>query len=256
MVNKSIRSVLIVLALFFFVESQVQAAAETLTVQQRLLRLERLLSPDNLHKQAETIRSLRDEIDALRGQIEQQNHALEMIKQRQRSLYQDMDRRINNIELSGSNNATVAPVPPPVSAAAVPVVTTAGNDVEGKTDYSVAFGLLKEGKYQQSIAAFEKFIKDHPQSKYADNAQYWLGEANYVSREYKKALTNFQQLIAQFPDSSKIPGARLKIAYIYYELKNWSAAREALQHVITLYPNTTVAKKAKERLQRIQREGH
>jgi tol-pal system protein YbgF len=129
-------------------------------------------------------------------------------------------------------------------------------DSDGQNSYSKAFALLKEGQYEQSIKAFEKFKANYPNSKYADNAQYWLGEANYVSRDYKKALSEFQQLIAQFPQSTKNPGARLKMGYVYFELKNWSAASDALQQVITLYPDTTVAKKANERLQRMKREGH
>ena len=230
-----------------------------LSDQQRILRLERLLSADKQRQQMQTINALRDEIASLREQIEQQSNELDSIKQRQRSLYQDMDRRINNMEMRGSTGTGyVAPVPPPNSANGKPVVPAqgAGGDVDGKDAYSVAFGLLKEGKYKQSIDEFENFIKNYPQSKLADNAQYWLGEANYVSREYKKALADFEQLIAQFPDSTKIPGARLKIGYVYFELKNWSAAREALQNVVKLYPDTTVAKKASERLARMKREGH
>lgn len=132
----------------------------------------------------------------------------------------------------------------------------AGADPDGQDAYAKAFTLLKEGRYQPSITAFQDFLKAYPHSKYSDNAQYWLGEANYVSRDYKTALEEFQRLIAQYPDSSKIPGARLKIGYVYYELKNWSASRDSLQQVIKLYPNNPVAKKAQERLDRIQREGH
>jgi tol-pal system protein YbgF len=135
----------------------------------------------------------------------------------------------------------------------VPVVA---GDVDGQDAYSKAFALLKEGQYKQSIQAFEKFKTSYPNSKYADNAQYWLGEASYVSRDYKKALTEFQQLIAQYPASSKISGAHLKVGYVYFELKNWSAARDALQQTVKLYPGTSVAKKANERLQRMKREGH
>ena len=116
--------------------------------------------------------------------------------------------------------------------------------------------MLKDGKYEQSITAFEDFLKSYPDSKYADNAQYWLGEANYAFRQYKQALSEFQRLIAKYPDSLKIAGARLKIGYIYYELKNWSAAQESLQQVIKLYPDANVAKKASERLERMKREGH
>jgi tol-pal system protein YbgF len=236
------------------------ASLAKLSDTQRIERLERMLSSDILLEQAQKIQSLREEISALRELVEQQEYELDSMKQRQRNLYLDMDRRINNVEAGTQNSAKAAPVPPPSSSSsssssvAVPVATAGDND--GQAAYSEAFALLKEGQYTQSIKSFEAFKVNYPNSKYADNAQYWLGEANYVSRDYKKALSDFQQLIAQYPNSSKNPGARLKIGYIYFELKNWSAAREALQQVITLYPDSTVAKKANERLQRMKREGN
>ncbi len=233
------------------------SSLDNLSEKQRIQRLERLISSDVLREQTQTLQSLREEISSLRGQVEQQEYELESMKQRQRNLYLDMDRRINGVEAGSSSAKFVSPVPPPNSASAnsaIPVVVA--GDVDGQEAYSKAFALLKEGQYKQSIKAFEAFKTSYPNSKYADNAQYWLGEASYVSRDYKKALTEFQQLIARYPDSSKNPGARLKIGYVYFELKNWPAARDALQQVITLYPDTTVAKKANERLQRMKREGH
>jgi len=234
------------------------ASLASLTDKQRIERIERLISSDVMREQTQTIMSLREEIAALREQVEQQEYDLESMKQRQRNLYLDMDRRINNVEAGGGNGAKfVAPVAPPnTSKANNDTTAVVAGDTDGQEAYSKAFALLKEGQYEQSISAFEAFKVNYPNSKYADNAQYWLGEANYVSRDYKRALTEFQQLIAQFPDSSKNSGARLKIGYVYFELKNWSAAREALQEVITLYPDSTVAQKANERLQRMKREGH
>ncbi len=231
---------------------------ENLSDQQRIQRLERMMSSDVLREQTQTIMSLREETAALREQIEQQEYELDSMKQRQRNLYLDMDRRINNVEAGGRRGAvTAAPVPPPNTKTAKTVrPAVVAGDSDGQAAYTKAFALLKEGQYEQSIALFEAFKTNYPNSKYADNAQYWLGEANYVSRDYKKALKEFQQLIAQYPDSSKNSGARLKIGYVYFELKNWSAATEALQQVISLYPGTTVAKKANERLQRMKREGH
>lgn len=238
--------------------SAADSALEDLNYKQRIQRLERMMDSDILRQQTQAVQSLREEISLLREQLEQQDYELESMKQRQRSLYLDMDRRINNVEAGSSNNTKfAAPVPPPNTGAtdsAIPAVVA--GDVDGQEAYSKAFALLKEGQYKQSIASFEAFKTSYPNSKYADNAQYWLGEASYVSRDYKKALTEFQQLIAQYPESSKNPGARLKIGYVYFELKNWSAARDALQQVITLYPDTTVAKKANERLQRMKREGN
>lgn len=233
------------------------ASLANLSDKQRIQRLERMMSSDVLREQTQTMQTLREEISALREQIEQQDYELESMKQRQRNLYLDMDRRINNAEAGGRNSGrAAAPVPPPNTSTSIAIVPVVAGDSDGQEAYSKAFSLLKEGQYEQSIKAFEVFKSSYPNSKYADNAQYWLGEANYVSRDYKRALTEFQQLVAQYPESSKNSGARLKIGYVYFELKNWSAAREALEQVITLYPDTTVAKKANERLQRMKREGH
>ena len=162
-----------------------------LSDQQRIVRLERMLSSDVLRKQTQTIQLLREEISALREQTEQQEYELESMKQRQRNLYLDMDRRINNVEAGGRNSGRVAaPVPPPgASSSATTIPVVAAGDKDGQDAYSKAFALLKEGRYAQSIQAFENFKAAYHDSKYADNAQYWLVEANYVSRDYKKSLT-------------------------------------------------------------------
>jgi tol-pal system protein YbgF len=229
-----------------------------MSVKQRLERLERIISSDVLIEQSQQLEALKQEVSMLREMLEEKDYQLDLMTQRQRSLYSDMDRRLNSLEGGAGRSGVAAPVPPPGSstASSAPVVEPAANDKDGAQQYTAAFDLLKEGQYGKSITAFESFLKSYPESKYADNAQYWLGEANYVSREYKTALDVFQTLIAKYPESTKIPGARLKIGYTYYELKNWSAAKDALVQVVKLYPDTTVATKANDRLERIKREGH
>ena len=262
-----------VLSLFFIVASSALSviAAETdvismMSVKQRLERVERMVGSEMLMQQSQQIEALQEEIAVLREQLDQQGNELSTIKQRQRSLYVDMDRRINEVETAAPASGMLPPVAAP-GAINVPVSTPDGNAAivpvsrntvsnNGKPDYDKAFALLKEGRYKQSIVAFEGFLKKHPDSQFADNAQYWLGEANYAYRQYQQALSEFQRLIANYPDSSKVQGARLKIAYVYYELKNWSAAQESLQQIIKLFPGTNIAKKANERLERIKREGH
>ena len=231
-----------------------------MSVKQRLERLENIVGSDILLEQARQLDALQQEVSMLREMLEEKDYQLDLGTQRQRSLYSDMDRRLNNLEGGASRSVVSAPVPPPSATATAPAATSAafatGSDKDGSQQYTAAFDLLKEGQYSKSIAAFESFLKTYPDSKYADNAQYWLGEANYVSREYKTALDAFQTLIAKYPDSSKISGARLKIGYTYYELKNWSAAKDALMQVVKLYPDTTVASKANDRLERMKREGY
>ena len=229
-----------------------------MTDKQRIERLENIIGSDVLMEQSRQLEALQQEVSMLRDMLEEKDYQLDMITQRQRSLYSDMDRRLNSLEGGASRTIVAAPVPPPgsSSAALTSSAVAAGDDKDGTQQYTAAFDLLKEGQYSKSITSFESFLANYPDSKYTDNAQYWLGEANYVSRQYKTALDAFQTLIAKYPESTKIPGARLKIGYTYYELKNWSAAKDALMQVVKLYPDTSVASKASDRLERIKREGH
>ncbi|HED35145.1 MAG TPA: tol-pal system protein YbgF [Gammaproteobacteria bacterium] len=264
------------------VSSSLHAEKNT-DIEQRLGRLENLMSNQVLMEQSQRMEQIQQELSSLRGLLEAQEHQLGLIKQRQRNLYQDMDRRLNDLEIQGGGAASASagaassgltppggagsssPVPPPsgssgaastnVAAVAAGAVAS-NNDKNGKSAYSAAFNILKEGKYKEAIKSFRAFLTGYPDSIYSANAQYWLGEAYSVSREYKTALAAFEKVIAQYPESNKVEGSMLKIGFTYYEMKDWTSARTALDNVIRKYPGTTVSRKAKERLQRMKREGH
>lgn len=257
-------SVLLIAASFTFPTMAAERdVISMMSVKQRLERMERLVDSDIFRMQAQRIDALQQEIAQLRDQLDQQGYELNSIKQRQRSLYVDIDRRINAVETAAPASGLAVPVPSsgsrvvaPKSARATAAPGPSAVSDKVKSEYDAAFAQLKEGRYKPAIAAFEDFLKNNPGSQYADNAQYWLAEASYANRQYQQALSEFQRLVTDYPDSTKAQGARLKIAYVYYELKNWSAARESLQQIISSYPDTNLAKKANERLERIQREGH
>jgi len=259
--------------------SQVMAESGQ-SVEQRLGRLENLLKNQVLIEQTQRMEQIQQELSDIRGLVESQEHQLSLIKQRQRNLYQDIDRRLNDLEIQGGKPASAgtaaavtagsassglsSPVPPPGASAAasggaapaVAVVAPAGGDKNGKQAYAQAFNSLKEGKYQQAIIAFNNFQQSYPDSAYCANAQYWLGEAYSVTRDYKTALAEFQKVLAQYPQSNKVKDAMLKIGYTYYEMRDWGSAKSSLDAVISKYPGTTASRKAKERLQRMKREGH
>jgi len=264
------------LSLLLISFSPLLVAESDLSIEQRLGRLENLLQNQILVEQTQRMEQIQQELTAIRELVESQEHQLGLIKQRQRSLYQDMDRRLNDLEIKGGGQhsssssssvrtpaASAGPsssVPPPgavsagaaTAAAAVPV----SGGKNGKSAYTQAFNTLKEGKYQQAIMAFNNFQQNYPESVYGANAQYWLGEAYSVSRDYKTALAEFQKVVNQYPQSNKVEGAMLKIGYTYYEMADWASAKSALEAVTVKFPGTTVTRKAKERLQRMKREGH
>ena len=156
---------------------------------------------------------------------------------------------------TGAGGSTVAPVTtaqpgyPPVAAVAP------ADPAKEQAAYKDAFNLLKVGKYDEAIKAYTEFLQKYPAGTYASNAQYWLGEANYVRRQFSVAITEFQKVVSNYPNSKKLPDALLKIGYIHYEMKQTDDARRVLTDLTKRYPGTTPARLAENRLQRMKLEG-
>ena len=215
----------------------------------RLLRIERVLNNQSLLDLVQNVEAAKTEARALRGQIEELEFELETRREQQRELYADFDSRLARLE-QGFAPGTVAPT---VTGAGSALPVPEGGD---RANYQAAFDLLKAGQYAEAGAAFTQFLDTFPQSNLADNAQYWLGESQYVTKNYQQALQDFRKVVERYPQSRKIPDALLKIGYCNYELKSWSEARQALTTVQQQYPDTTAARLAGQRLAQMSSEGH
>ena len=265
----------------FAEENQVPVVEPTIQnqnqdINNRLDRLERILENDTLLDMHTLLESLKTEVSALRGEIEVQTHTMDQIKQKQRDLYTDIDRRLQRLEsgqrtsdsLISNSETAPTPVQPEVSTEAevattesksVAEVTTeptettvaAVDNAKAESVYQRAFKLLRNSQYDQALVAFKDFLNDYPNTPYSDNAQYWLAETNYVTRNYEIAINEYQALLNTYPDSQKVSHALLKIGYSYAELGNASDAKKTLEEVMRLYPGTTAARLADERLRKI-----
>ncbi|MEQ8938953.1 MAG: tol-pal system protein YbgF, partial [Gammaproteobacteria bacterium] len=238
----------------------------------RLDRLEKYLNNSALLDMLDVLEQLKLEVNELRGQVEIQTYNIEQLQQKQRDLYTDVDSRLQRMEKNGYNNDTAslpsesgvdkpveqqpgnsaAETPPTVAVNnKVPSSQDAVDSVKAQADYQRAFRLLKESNYEQALTAFKQYLTDHPGSSYSDNAQYWLGETNFVMQKYDSAINEYQVLLNSYPDSQKASQAMLKIGYSYAELGNNSDAEKTLNEVKSLYPGTTAARLATDRLRKI-----
>lgn len=244
--------------------------------ERRLQRLENIVNSGQLAEIVQQLDVLSHEIRELRGEIESQAHRLDSLRERQRNLYADLDRRLREMEVTGrvmepegagetaqadtgSDEAAEVAVQ-----AALEANTGGGNgQEEGERDpaaerraYDEAFALLREGRYAEAADAFTRFLEDFPGGPYADNARYWLGESRYVTRDFTPALEAFRQVVENHPGSAKVPDARLKLGYTLYEMARYEEAREVLQTVVKQHPESAVARLAEERLVKMKNEGY
>lgn len=236
-------------------------ATPTLSLEQRLAHMERLVNSAALMELLQRVERLQREIQELRGEGELQSHALQELKGQQRELYLDVDRRLRRLETaSGAGSpgqdtgGTAAPATTPTEPARAPAEGVPTDTAQDQAAYQEAVNLLKEGRYEQAIAALNGLLQQSPQGTYADNAQYWLGEAYYVTRQYEAALQAFQKLLQAYPQSRKVSHAELKLGYIYYELGQMEKARSLLEGLVSRYPESAVGRLAEERLERMRSE--
>lgn len=240
---------------------------QQLSTEERVKRLERILDNQGLVDMLLRIENMQNELQILRGEIELHNHELEQIKQRQRDLYVDIDRRLLRMERDGAQPGAVA-APAPGKAAKGSSASTSPAAESGSAQsatakpaadfaneqkaYQHAFDLLRDLRYDQAVTAFQKFIKTYPEGRYAHIAQYWIGEANYAQRKFSQAIKDYQKLIDKYPKSPKLAEAMLKIGYSQYELKKYKQAESTLKTLAQNYPGTTEAGQAQNLIQKIR----
>lgn len=220
-------------------------SSNTLSVQERLTVLERKLEARNrsqitIQRQLDEIQQ---EVNELRGVTELHSHQLSQVIARQRELYQELERRVT--EALAVNQTPAATIN--TEANSSEAVSYSDNLSENQR-YDKAVNLvLKDKRYDQAIAEFQQFNQQFPQSSYAPNAHYWLGQLLYTKGKLTEAKTEFEQ-VTQYEQSSKRGDAILKLALIASKQGDDSRAKQLYQRVIAEYPDTSLAQLAQDRL--------
>ncbi|MGB0126405.1 MAG: tol-pal system protein YbgF [Rhodocyclaceae bacterium] len=202
------------------------------------------------------IETLRQETSSLRGQVEVLTHQIQELQKRQQDLYIDLDTRLRKLEptpKADDPRAENGGVPPAVGAGAAARADSSGeiaksNPQAESRDYEAALNLFKAGKYKESAAAFESFIKNHGSSGFLASAHYWLGNSLYQVRDYKRAKETFQKVPSNWPKDPKAPDALLGVANCQLDGGDMKSYRATLTALIAKYPTSTAAQIAKQRL--------
>jgi len=206
----------------------------------RIARIERIVSNQSLVELAQNLDSVQADVRKLRGRLEEIENSDQARAKQERDLYNDLDKRLTSLQAGTGGGAASG------AGSAGPSASSVEQSV-----YTQAFEALKAGSYSVAITGFKDFLVSYPTSSLAENAQYWLGEAYYVTRDYDSASGAFHTVLQKWPDSRKAPDALLKLGFTQYEQKRYVEARKTLEQVTQKYPDSDGARLAAERLKRI-----
>lgn len=224
------------------------------------------------------VQSLNDSLDELKARLQRIEKSIGDVQSSQQSLNARFDSGASPSGSSGAVPATTpvfpatdsAPrttrpqrtAPPPgfpqdSSTGAAPADGTAasGATTAAQTGappvadlYQTAFGDYNAAKYSLAKAEFNDVIRFYPDSNFAGNAYFYLGEMLFKTRDYGPATRQYDKVIEQYPGNPKIPAAQLRKGQALIGLHQTDAGARELRSLVQRFPNSPEATTARARL--------
>ncbi len=180
------------------------------------------------------VQQLRQEVMLLNGRVEELSNELNQLKSQSLERYRDLDQRLSGGAASvGANGASGGGTSLGATAA-----MGSADEIPGEAEaYRAAYALVRQQSFGEAVGAFNQFLRDYPDGKYAPNAHYWLGELYLVidPPDPESSRQAFSLLLSEYPDNPKAPDAMFKLGKVYFLKGNRTRSREYLDRVINEY---------------------
>ncbi|MCF5016885.1 tol-pal system protein YbgF [Pseudomonas lactis] len=207
------------------------------------------------------LQRMQDQLAQQQGAIEVLQNQVNQLKQEGLERYQDLDGRMgagvapaatpDNSSAGGAPSAAAGGAAAGAAAAAPAASSEPGDPAKEKLYYDAAFDLIKAKDFDKASQAFTAFLRKYPNSQYAGNAQYWLGEVNLAKGDLQAAGQAFAKVSQLYPKHAKVPDSLYKLADVERRLGHTDKVKGILQQVVAQYPGTSAAQLAQRDLQRL-----
>ena len=226
---------------------------------------------EGLNLLLEQNRQLQSEIQALRGQLEEQNFEIKKLQRDSLGRYTDIDSRLIGLEALASErerdsqaverNSGFENNDKPDSSEQITGGSSTGS-VQKRSDrgmlqpavlteqqlYQLAYDSVINSDFERSVAEFNHYLDIYPQGRFVTNAHYWKGQAFLYLGSFDAARDSYEIILNEYSESSKLPDAMYGLGLAYQGLGNIARAKQLLNQIKREFPNTGVANLADTRL--------
>lgn len=182
------------------------------------------------------IEGLKADQSKMRGANEQLIKELSELQIKQKDVLQSVDSRISKFE--------------PIK------VVLDGLEFQAepaeKKDFDTALAIFRTGDFAAAQTSMLNFLRRYPTSGYAASSLFWIGNAQYATKDYKESLANFRKLLSIAPQHARAPETMLAISNCLVELKDIKGAKKIMEELVGAYPGSDAAATAKDRLARLR----
>ena len=121
--------------------------------------------------------------------------------------------------------------------------------------YREAMKLYRAGERERAREIFKKIVEQFPESRYGENALYWIGETYYDEGNYEKACEYFSKVL-QNSFTHKDHDALYKLGVSLAREKKWTEAYKMFKKFLALYPDSYLKEDAREWLKTCEQALH
>jgi tol-pal system protein YbgF len=114
--------------------------------------------------------------------------------------------------------------------------------------YESAIRDYNGGKMDLAMQEFQEYLKYYPQTDFAPNAQFYIGEIYLRQNDAENAIKAYDAVLERYPENNKTPDARYMKAKALFQAGQKTAAQKEYCEVVKRYPDSDVATKAKSAL--------
>lgn len=230
-------------------------------------------SNEGLSLLLEQNRQLQLEVQALRGQLEEQGFEIKKLQRDSLGRYTDTDNRLIDLEALASERKLEPNVVQRTSDIdqdeneksesaeqikdASTIISMPENSNRGTLQpavlteqqlYQLAYDSVINSDFERSVAEFNHYLDVYPQGRFVTNAHYWKGQAFLYLGSFDAAKDSYEIILNEYRDSSKLPDAMYGLGLAYQGLGNIPRAKQLLNEIKREFPNTGVANLADTRL--------
>jgi tol-pal system protein YbgF len=198
---------------------------------------------DTLATQTQGISDNLQDVQARVGKLSQQMTDIQ-------GVLQAIDAKVSGGAPAGG---AASPNSNPDNSAAPPMNQPAGGAPAPSADvlYTSALRDYSGGKYDLARQEFTDYLRYFPTTDLASNAQFYIGEIDYVQADFTAAIAQYDKVIVNYPKSFKQGAARLKKGEALLETGQRAAALREFREVVRRYPGSDEAKRAQAKLREL-----
>jgi tol-pal system protein YbgF len=217
-----------------------------------------------LRKQSASLRAaleqMNEEIRMLSGRLEELDHSMQQqqlaLEESEKKRQEKLDRLAQMTDQNSDKILRLEQYLNLESGQKPMVAATPGASAEKPLSedevYRSAKQAFDQGDFEAARMGFQEFIKRYPNSKNADNAQFWIGEIYYSEKWYEKAILEYQNVIEKYPTGNKVPAALLKQGLAFANIGDKPNAKLILEELRRKYPDSNEAQIAAEQLKTLK----